>query len=156
MSVTSPQRVRSAFKLLFLHRGFQSLQRRLLPPCVPLGIRGLLTIQGHTLTPPGFHLSVQASLIHLPSRQLVRQDNGMRVPWTMDFNANCCSSPNSVLFFSIRGTLETHLDQKGAPVLPGLDNFSEEICLSMGAEVWRLAVDFRRWLCSSNLFHCDA
>lgn len=43
-------------------RGFRSWQRRLPPPCGPLGIRGLLTTQDHTLTVPGFHLSVQASL----------------------------------------------------------------------------------------------
>ncbi|XP_053366887.1 E3 ubiquitin-protein ligase rnf213-beta isoform X1 [Clarias gariepinus] len=46
--------------------------------------------------------------------------------------------------WDIRNTLESHLDKKGAPVLPGLDDLSEEILLNNGAEVWRFAVAFKR------------
>ncbi|KAI5085877.1 E3 ubiquitin-protein ligase rnf213-beta isoform X2 [Silurus meridionalis] len=46
--------------------------------------------------------------------------------------------------WDIRNTLELHLENKGAPVLPGLDNLSDKIILSNGAEVWRLAVNFKR------------
>ncbi|XP_058262202.1 E3 ubiquitin-protein ligase rnf213-beta isoform X1 [Hemibagrus wyckioides] len=46
--------------------------------------------------------------------------------------------------WDIKYTLELHLEEKGAPALPGLDNLSEEICLSKSAEVWRLAVNFKR------------
>ncbi|XP_060751752.1 E3 ubiquitin-protein ligase rnf213-beta isoform X2 [Tachysurus vachellii] len=46
--------------------------------------------------------------------------------------------------WDIKYTLELHLEEKGAPVMPGLDNLSDEICLSKSAEVWRLAVKFKR------------
>lgn len=155
ISGTSPQRVSSVFMLLCLCGGFQSQQKGFQHLVVPGGSRGLLTTLGHTLTPPGFHLSIQPSMCRLLSRQLAKQKKGMRVPWTMDYNANC-SSPNFVLFFSIRNTLENHLVEKGAPVLPGLDKLSEELYLSNAKEVWRLAVNFKRWTCPSKLQHCDA
>ncbi|XP_036427896.1 E3 ubiquitin-protein ligase rnf213-beta isoform X2 [Colossoma macropomum] len=45
--------------------------------------------------------------------------------------------------WDIQNTMESHLDEKGAPVLPGLDCLSSEITLSKAAEVWRLAVEFK-------------
>ncbi|XP_047673206.1 E3 ubiquitin-protein ligase rnf213-beta isoform X2 [Tachysurus fulvidraco] len=46
--------------------------------------------------------------------------------------------------WDIKSTLESHLEEKGAPVMPGIDNLSDKICLSKSAEVWRLAVKFKR------------
>lgn len=59
-----------------------------------LGYNVLLILQSHTLTPPGFHLSVQAWSSLLPSRQLAGERKGMRVLQTMSRNANCWSFPS--------------------------------------------------------------
>ncbi|KAL6475683.1 hypothetical protein MHYP_G00167230, partial [Metynnis hypsauchen] len=45
--------------------------------------------------------------------------------------------------WDIQSTMESHLDEKGAPVLAGLDCLSSEITLSKAADVWRLAVEFK-------------
>ncbi|XP_066518776.1 E3 ubiquitin-protein ligase rnf213-beta [Hoplias malabaricus] len=45
--------------------------------------------------------------------------------------------------FDIGGTMESHLEEKSAPVLSGLDALSADITLSKGAEVWKLAVHFK-------------
>ncbi|XP_029943449.1 E3 ubiquitin-protein ligase rnf213-beta [Salarias fasciatus] len=46
--------------------------------------------------------------------------------------------------WDIRGTLESHLEQKGAPPLLGLHRLPEELTLGRGAAVWRAAVDAKR------------
>ncbi|XP_076855501.1 E3 ubiquitin-protein ligase rnf213-beta isoform X2 [Brachyhypopomus gauderio] len=46
--------------------------------------------------------------------------------------------------WDIRSTMESHLEEKGVPVLPGLDILPEAITLSKAADVWRLAVKFKR------------
>ncbi|XP_017573370.2 E3 ubiquitin-protein ligase rnf213-beta isoform X2 [Pygocentrus nattereri] len=45
--------------------------------------------------------------------------------------------------WDIQNTMESHLEEKGAPVLPGLHSLSSEITLSKAADVWRLAVEFK-------------
>ncbi|XP_034715873.1 E3 ubiquitin-protein ligase rnf213-beta isoform X2 [Etheostoma cragini] len=46
--------------------------------------------------------------------------------------------------WDIKSTLEAHLEQKGLPVLLGLESFPEDITLGHGADVWRVAVHFKR------------
>ncbi|XP_072523911.1 E3 ubiquitin-protein ligase rnf213-beta [Salminus brasiliensis] len=46
--------------------------------------------------------------------------------------------------WDIRSTMESHLEEKGAPALPGLESLqSSEITLSKAAEIWRLAVELK-------------
>ncbi|XP_028976282.2 E3 ubiquitin-protein ligase rnf213-beta isoform X4 [Esox lucius] len=46
--------------------------------------------------------------------------------------------------WDIRSTLESHLDQKRLPPLPGLDSLTENITLDKGADLWRMAVEFKK------------
>ncbi|XP_040922673.1 E3 ubiquitin-protein ligase rnf213-beta isoform X2 [Toxotes jaculatrix] len=46
--------------------------------------------------------------------------------------------------WDIRCTLESHLEQKDLPPLLGLEFLPEEITLGQGADVWRVAVEFKR------------
>ncbi|KAG7491231.1 hypothetical protein MATL_G00000820, partial [Megalops atlanticus] len=46
--------------------------------------------------------------------------------------------------WDIRSTLEIHLEQKSSPPLPGLEGLPEELTLEKGADIWRLAVEFKR------------
>ncbi|XP_042252605.1 E3 ubiquitin-protein ligase rnf213-beta [Thunnus maccoyii] len=46
--------------------------------------------------------------------------------------------------WDIRSTVEIHLDQKNLPPLLELESLSEEITLEKGADVWKVAVEFKR------------
>ncbi|XP_029109785.1 E3 ubiquitin-protein ligase rnf213-beta [Scleropages formosus] len=46
--------------------------------------------------------------------------------------------------WDIRSTLEHHLEKKGCPVLPGLDDLSVELTLDKGPEIWKLAARFQQ------------
>ncbi|CDQ79392.1 unnamed protein product [Oncorhynchus mykiss] len=46
--------------------------------------------------------------------------------------------------WDIRSTLDNHLDKKRLPPMPGLDSLPEDITLDKGADMWRMAVEFRK------------
>ncbi|XP_069016032.1 E3 ubiquitin-protein ligase rnf213-beta [Embiotoca jacksoni] len=46
--------------------------------------------------------------------------------------------------WDIRSTLESHMEQKNLPPLPGLEDLPEEITLGQGADLWRAAAEFKR------------
>ncbi|KAL0964856.1 hypothetical protein UPYG_G00329960 [Umbra pygmaea] len=46
--------------------------------------------------------------------------------------------------WGIRSTLESHLDVKTTPTLPGLDSLPENITMDKGAHTWRMAVEFKK------------
>ena len=63
--------------------------------------------------------------------------------WEDTSEAKCCISPPPSVS-SIRSTLESHLELKNLPPLQGLDALPGDINLAKGAEVWRMAVAFKR------------
>ncbi|RXN10159.1 E3 ubiquitin-protein ligase RNF213-beta-like protein [Labeo rohita] len=46
--------------------------------------------------------------------------------------------------FDILSTMEIHLEKKNITSFPGLDSFPEELTLAKAAEIWKLAVAFKR------------
>uniref|UniRef100_A0A9J7YJS3 RING-type E3 ubiquitin transferase n=1 Tax=Cyprinus carpio carpio TaxID=630221 RepID=A0A9J7YJS3_CYPCA len=46
--------------------------------------------------------------------------------------------------WDIRSTMESHLEMKNITSFPGLDSLPDEITLAKAAEIWRLAVEFKR------------
>lgn len=116
-----------------------------------------------SVTPQGSHLSVESSLNCVPSatghshwkKQLAREKNRnacvVRQHHSYVFHAWV---PSLLPVYSIRSTLENHLDQKELPPLLGLEVLPEEITLGQGPDVWRAAMEFkRRWPKEDDPFH---
>ncbi|XP_036391600.1 E3 ubiquitin-protein ligase rnf213-beta-like [Megalops cyprinoides] len=58
--------------------------------------------------------------------------------------SNSSSDDNYPPHWDISSTLEIHLEQKDSPPLPGLEGLPEELTLEKGADIWRLAVEFKQ------------